>query len=331
MDFRPGDWVEVKSAEEIAATLDENGALGGLPFMPEMIPYCGKRLKFARQIRKTCIEQPVGRFLIRELIPDDVVILEEARCSGADHGGCQRDCSILWKTAWLRPVDDRQQGLRTSNSQLLLSKLKTMSVLNRYYCQSTELVKLVYPDTMGPLKVLAQCVQDLLSGAVSFFEMIPMVCVPLYRKLRDRLVGRPALVGTLKRTPVGDLNLQPGELVTVKSVEEIRATLDSKGRNRGLVCDIESTVFCGKQFRVRGRLDRMISEPTGEMKRVEATVLLEGQNCLCARALGGCPRKEFAYWREVWLKRVEPSSSLPPAMTSGRVGISESVAEPIAK
>ena len=33
---REGDWVEVKSKDEILSTLDENGRLDGLPFMPHI-------------------------------------------------------------------------------------------------------------------------------------------------------------------------------------------------------------------------------------------------------------------------------------------------------
>ena len=40
---KAGDTVEVRSAEEILNTLDEQGALDGMPFMPEMFEYCGKR------------------------------------------------------------------------------------------------------------------------------------------------------------------------------------------------------------------------------------------------------------------------------------------------
>ena len=137
--------------------------------------------------------------------------------------------------------------------------------------------------------------------------MAGLIFVPLYRKLRDRLVGRPRLRGNLTRTPVGNLGLQPGEMVTIKPLEEMRDTLDRHGRNRGLVCDIELKQFCGKAFRVRARLDRMISEPTGLMRKVEGTVILDGNTCLCARVVGGCPRLDYCYWREVWLDRVDVS------------------------
>lgn len=42
----------------------------------------------------------------------------------------------------------------------------------------------------------------------------------------------------------------------------------------------------------------MISEPTGEMRHMDATVILDGLECTCSNVLGGCPRQDFTYWRE---------------------------------
>jgi len=38
---RAGDRVELRSPAEILATLDGNGALDGVPFMPEMLEFFG--------------------------------------------------------------------------------------------------------------------------------------------------------------------------------------------------------------------------------------------------------------------------------------------------
>jgi hypothetical protein len=40
---KAGEWVEVRSREEILATLGKNGCLENLPFMPEMFAFCGQR------------------------------------------------------------------------------------------------------------------------------------------------------------------------------------------------------------------------------------------------------------------------------------------------
>src|SRR5215467_6870227 len=54
LNLRVGDWVEVRSREEILATLDEKGCLDNLPFMPEMFAFCGKRFQVYKRAHKTC-------------------------------------------------------------------------------------------------------------------------------------------------------------------------------------------------------------------------------------------------------------------------------------
>jgi hypothetical protein len=55
---------------------------------------------------------------------------------------------------------------------------------------------------------------------------------------------------------------------------------------------------------VKARLDKIIVDGTGEMRRLTNTVSLEGSLCGCAQiAFGGCSRCEFVYWREIWLRR----------------------------
>src|SRR5437764_2423888 len=102
--LRSGEWVEVRAAEEIALTLDEGGTLDGLPFMAEMLAYCGRRSRVLRPAEKTCVEVASGDYAIREFRGDDVVLLEGLRCSGADHDGCQRACMFFCKMARLRRV-----------------------------------------------------------------------------------------------------------------------------------------------------------------------------------------------------------------------------------
>lgn len=108
-------------------------------------------------------------------------------------------------------------------------------------------------------------------------------------------------VGIRKYKP---LSLQPGELVEVRSVKEIFDTLDAKGNLRGLRFVPEMVKFCGKRFRVYKRLDKIILEATGELRRIKTpTVLLEEVFC-DGTAHGGCDRSCFCFWREQWLKRV---------------------------
>ena len=83
----PGDRVEVRSAPEITATLDGDGTLEALPFMPEMIEHCGKRYRVRAGAVKTCFSGQNST--MRGFPNDDVVLLEGLRCSGSDHDDCQ--------------------------------------------------------------------------------------------------------------------------------------------------------------------------------------------------------------------------------------------------
>jgi hypothetical protein len=72
----------------------------------------------------------------------------------------------------------------------------------------------------------------------------------------------------------------------------------------------EMTRFCGKRLRVRSQMHAFIEEGTGTMRKLKNTVMLEGAYCDSASwAFGGCPRSAPLYWRELWLKRVQPEKS----------------------
>ena len=302
--FKAGDWVQVLDFDEIEKTLDSDGTCDGLPFMPEMVQFCGCRFRVLRYAEKICAEIPGGQFVERAFHKKDIVVLDKLRCSGLSHDGCQRLCLLFWKTAWLRCAvgADSAEGSRGRALVPTIRSLKTKESTVKYFCQATQLFQISYDRRRKD--TLSQCITDLRTDAIGLFPMIALIVVPFVRKLRNRFFGRPRLLGTLTRTPVDHLRLKAGDLVEVKSLNELQATLDRQGRNRGLVCDLELTQFCGERFSVHSRLDRMISEATGQMKTVYATVMLEGVPCLCSYAVGGCPRSDFSYFREIWLRRV---------------------------
>ena len=68
--------------------------------------------------------------------------------------------------------------------------------------------------------------------------------------------------------------------------------------------------FCGRTFRILSRVDRLIDENTGKMLYpTHACIILDGVvcgGCLSSNRLF-CPRSIYAYWHEIWLKRVDPS------------------------
>src|SRR5207302_4877909 len=104
--------------------------------------------------------------------------------------------------------------------------------------------------------------------------------------------------------------LQPGELIQVKPMENILATLNETARNRGLYFSADMRKLCGTDQHVERRIEKIIVDGTGEMRQLRNTVYLEGSLCGCAHvAFGGCSRSEFVYWREIWLRRTRSTES----------------------
>jgi hypothetical protein len=128
-------------------------------------------------------------------------------------------------------------------------------------------------------------------------------------RLNWRLRPYPYVCGTGPTpTPTAKLDLRPGELVQVRSREEIMSTLNEGGnRNRGLSFDVEMVPYCGQTMRVLRRVEHIVDEKTGRLIRLpNACIVLEGATCsgCFSRNRLFCPRSIYPYWHEVWLKRV---------------------------
>lgn len=315
-----GDWVEVRSAEEILATLDANGELDGMPFMPEMLPFTGSRFPVYKLAHKTCdtATRTGGRSLTH-------TVHLQTRCDGSGHGGCQAGCLIFWKEAWLK----RAPSSPTKQDPVAIASSTTTNVsapdalvqLERaasrpdpndptspiYSCQATKVPTFTTPLPWWDVR---QYVRDVTSGNTSVkkagFVIGRAVVNAIQRKRGGR--GFPAFpVPTKTKTPREKLDLQPGELVRVKSKEEIADTLDMNYRNRGLFFDVELIRWCGGTYRVKTRVEQIINEQTGKMMRLpNDCIILEGVACAseCSRNRLLCPREIHHYWREIWLQRV---------------------------
>jgi len=304
-----GSWVVVRPANEILATLDENGTLAGLPFMPEMLVWCGKSFRVQRRVDKTCVEG----YPIRRFPANDVVVLEGSRCDGGSHDGCKHGCRIYWKEAWLRPSDAGDAGLDQVDGDLdkLRARLKVKSDEQHYFCQSTELLKSTEDFPPGRRWRMRIALTGMRNGDIGILQALQLLALYLWQKVLRKLGCDDWLRGPNKRTPIQSLNLQPGELVRVKSRSQIVETLDHKRSNRGMMLCYEMMRCCGREAEVRYRVDRLINETTGLMREISDTVTLSmrgcgslGEECLCYDEPGDCPRGELMYWKEIWLERV---------------------------
>jgi hypothetical protein len=320
LNLHIGEVVEVRSAEEILATLDENGELEGLPFMPEMLAFCGRRLRVHKLALKLCDTIDwTGMYRMR-----NAVHLEGSRCDGQAHGGCQASCSLYWKEAWLErvpagepePVPAPRATLATLTAATRKPADPAAGGEELYSCQATELLRAA-PERI-PSWDGRQYVRDVRSGNTGALAMIRTICVGLFNEYQDvsrRILPRPLRIrdgrrypfieGNLQKTPEQALGLQPGELVRVKTKEEIVRTLDANNANRGMSFDGEMLRYCGRQARVLRRVEQIIDEKSGRMLRFKNPCIVL-DDVICTGAYHRqCPRGIYPYWREVWLERVE--------------------------
>jgi hypothetical protein len=345
MKINAGDWVEVRSKEEILKSLDQKGQLDGMPFMPQMFQYCGRRLQIYKRAHKTCdtVNLTGGR-----LVAEAVHL--ETRCDGKAYGGCEAACLIFWKEAWVKRVSDGsppvavspKEGPRESSQPVSGCREEDVWAGTKmsgnkgadpiYVCQATQLPAMTTPLAAWDLR---QYVEDLESGNVGVGRMLRGFLYMAVRSLANAGIGvgkplrwlydalqrlwggvpfprRQGKIPPGGRTPHLELNLQPGEWVRVKSYEEILGTLDVNNRNRGLFFDAEMVPYCGRSYRVAARVTRIVDEKTGKMMEFKnPCIILEGVVCEArySECRLFCPRAIYSYWREIWLERV-PQSDL---------------------
>src|SRR5712664_852458 len=101
LNLLAGELIEVRSREEILSTLDPTGKLDAMPFMPEMLQYCGKRFRVFKRADKTC--DNIKQWSLRRV--KNAVHLTGLRCDGTSHGNCDAGCLLFWNEAWLKKVD----------------------------------------------------------------------------------------------------------------------------------------------------------------------------------------------------------------------------------
>jgi hypothetical protein len=336
--LRVGDIVRVRTKEEILATLDADGRLDGLPFMPEMFRYTGREFTVAKRAHKTCDTV----FPVRGRTMTEAVHLE-TRCDGEFHGGCEAGCVIFWKKAWLEPVAEghRASLAGAARTPTGCSEEKVMRGTRiadtegdepTYICQATQLPYAT--GSLSPWNPL-QYLEDFSSGNVGLADLVRGFTFVTYRSLINLGIGLgtplrwlydtvqrirqgvpyPLKTGKIPRgapTPTAVLNVQPGECVRVKSHDEILATCDEALRNRGMNFDKEMVPYCGHTFRVLKRITRIIDEKTGKMRQMKnPCIVLDGSFCRSrySERRMFCPRAIFCYWREIWLERVDDQRS----------------------
>lgn len=329
LDLSPGDLVRVRSAAEIFGTLDAQGNFDNLPFMPEMVQYCGRTLRVDKRADKTCD----GRTVLRRM--HNTVHLVDVRCDGSAHAGCQAQCLTYWKEAWLERVDteaapDAPDAVGTTGTTgpadldaadrafveetLEPATLASSTEERTYRCQATEI-----PRAGAQLRawMIDQYPRDVRNwGLMKIVRGMTIYVFNKYQDLSRRFLPAglafhggshyPFLDGlrATSQARSGDLDLQPGDLVRIKSKDEIIATLDAQNRNKGLSFDGEMLSYCGGVARIKTQVNRLIDERNGKVVNIKRDCyILDGVVCK-ADYNRFCTRSTYPYWRSVWLDKL---------------------------
>jgi hypothetical protein len=317
---RAGDRVQLRPPAEILATLDKRSSLDGVPFMPEMLGFFGRTFTVVAQVERAC--DTIGGTGVRRL--KDTVMLDDLRCDGSGHAGCQAQCRLYWKEAWLCSTPIREDhGQESEPSSDAFFELKRLAETNvngadttteepTFRCQATELLRASEPvgwwsvrslmrevtgGNVGPwrfVRVMTRIIVEEIARRLGLLSQFPF---PPERLSEQRSVAAAPLRG-----------FRPGELVKIRTKGEIRETIAPNGKNRGLWFDREMLPYCGHTARVKTKVERFIDEGSGRLVELASDCyILDDVVCESSRSDGRwfCPRAIYPWWRECWLRPLE--------------------------
>jgi hypothetical protein len=311
--LRRGDLVTLRSPREILATLDESGSLEGVPFMPEMLAYFGRQFQVTARVERACdtITKTGARRMVNTVVIDDI------RCDGGGHGGCQAGCRVYWKEAWLRRAENGANDVPPEQGGALdhLRRLATENATTAspdvpdgehvYRCQATEFLRSTTPLGYWDLRSF---LRELTSRNVSLWTFVKVLGRIVVNEPRRRWGRRTPLrySGAAPSRGTGH-GFHPGSKVRVRSAEEIGQTLDERSKLRGLWFDREMIPYCGTSAAVKAKVERFVNEESGAMVELKSDCyILNGVVCKGYISDGRwfCCRAIYPWWREAWLEPV---------------------------
>lgn len=169
-------------------------------------------------------------------------------------------------------------------------------------CQKLCLKSLLDPDARVTAPPVAMRLKLQLTRRLSFRQKKMIL-----RKL-DRLTDFfRVITGQERIRPVTSAMtipvLQAGDLVRVRSREEIDKTLDARGQLKGCAFMEEMGPYCGTSRKVLKPVRWFMDERDGSLKKANGIILLENVMCQGTRRFGPCDRSCHFFWRIEWLEK----------------------------
>ncbi len=103
----------------------------------------------------------------------------------------------------------------------------------------------------------------------------------------------------------GNANVRSGDIVTVRSKEDIWRMLDDREKYKGCFFIDEMYEHCDKEYKVLKTVDYFFDEFKQKMCKCRDAVILDGVVCSGRQRLYSvnCDRSCFFFWHTAWLKK----------------------------
>jgi hypothetical protein len=97
-----GDWVRVRTWDEIQPMLDPFKETRGCAFLEDMRKYCGTKQRVLKSMERFLDERDYKVKKVR-----GVILLENVICNGTPtFGQCDRCCFLFWREEWLEKITE---------------------------------------------------------------------------------------------------------------------------------------------------------------------------------------------------------------------------------
>ncbi len=332
LDLKPGELVRVRSAQEIFATLDERGTLDGLPFMPEMLKYCGRTLPVdaarGRDLRRrrarasharhrAPAQHPLRRVLPWRL-PGRVPHVLEGGLAGARPRTPARPRRGSWTSSEQAFVDETlapatrvpREGERRSRPVSLPGDRHQAGFEATAPARGR-------PIQAGPAQLDASEAlrRPVHPGDQRVAGIQPQAPAEVDCGSPGRSGSRSCSASSRRaQTPKGEpLNLQPGDLVRVKSKREIVATLDKANTQpRPELRSRDGEVLRPHRPRPHAESPGSSKRRTGRWSRSSPTASSSRASSAPATSTSSARAASTHYWREIWLERIDATEDHVP-------------------
>jgi len=199
-----------------------------------------------------------------------------------------------------------QEMKKRSAGTLGLGKKRSITILDNCQIPGYPRVSegIVREGSLSPVILLKRTL------AWPWHEMVKPLLKRIIRQMYSRNIifhARKNLV-PITAFPLKQVHLVAGDMVRVRTREEIESTLDPFKELKGCAFLEYMWQYCNSTQRVLQPVERFLDERDYKVKKAKGIVILEGLICHGTPAFGRCDRCCHLFWREEWLEKIDEHS-----------------------